>query len=421
MSRIFQPTYTYRGPDGNRMQGKSKKWHIEYRDAQGRTVHRVAGTTEKQARDALKIAEARVWNAKNGVPMDGLDNITCEDLRKRYLTQLRPRVCKGHFENVCRQIDSVLTEAKAVYLIDLSPDAIEAYKSRLATTGLAPRTVNTHLSAIKAMLEWAKMARVIPFNPLDCVSPLPETVKHRKRRPLTVDEQNRLLAVAHSGPYRRAVRCYEGRARVAERSAQNSLPPIQFSQAKMGRLEHAGHRMAIIYHLLLGTGLRVNELRLLRWSDLDLDAALMYLRPETTKNRTGATLPLAPYLVALLKTWRERGGGTDRSAVVSISRSLLKNFYDDLTAANINREDATGRKLDLHCLRHTFAQRLNEIGTDPKTMQALLRHSSATLTLGVYIHQDKSKMVEAVANLLAHGMPPTAIRGAEEALVARLA
>ncbi|MGH7145372.1 MAG: tyrosine-type recombinase/integrase [Planctomycetota bacterium] len=421
MSRVFQPSYTYVGPDGQRVGGKSKKWHIEYRDTQGRTVHRVAGSTEKQAREALKIAEARVWNNKNGVPTEGLNKTPCEDLRNRYLSQLHPRVSKCHYENVRRQIDKILKDAKAVYLVDLSPDALDEYKAHLATTGVAPRTINTHLSAVKAMFEWAKKTRVIPYNPLDCVSPLPETVKHRKRRPLTVDEQQRLLDVARSGPYRRAVRSYEGRARVAERYAKVLCPPVKFRKAKLHRLDYAGEQAVATYQMLLGTGLRVNELRLLLWSDLNLDQGLMHLRPETTKNRKAATVPLAPYLVTLLRAWRERSGGADRATVVAISSRLLENFYDDLEAAGIDREDASGRKLDLHCLRHTFAQRLNDAGIDPKTMQALLRHSSATLTLGVYIHKDKSKMVEAVASLQSLGTPPAAPRVAQDAPASRLA
>jgi site-specific recombinase XerD len=46
-----------------------------------------------------------------------------------------------------------------------------------------------------------------------------------------------------------------------------------------------------------------------------------------------------------------------------------------------------------------FAQRLCASGVDPKTMQGLMRHSSPSLTLKVYVHFDKVRMSNAIMNL----------------------
>ena len=89
--------------------------------------------------------------------------------------------------------------------------------------------------------------------------------------------------------------------------------------------------------------------------------------------------------------------------MIYIPLRLLKNFYDDLKAAGIELLSARGERVDLHSLRHTFAQCLNDLGVDLKTMQAMLRHSSASLTLGVCIHKDESKMAKAVTSLHALG------------------
>ena len=56
-------------------------------------------------------------------------------------------------------------------------------------------------------------------------------------------------------------------------------------------------------------------------------------------------------------------------------------------------------KIDFHSLRHTFATFLVENGTDIKTAQSLLRHSTPALTLQVYTHSRDENLTAAVDNL----------------------
>jgi integrase len=65
----------------------------------------------------------------------------------------------------------------------------------------------------------------------------------------------------------------------------------------------------------------------------------------------------------------------------------------------IDKRDQHGRVVDLHALRHTFGMRLVANGVDIKTTQSLMRHSTASLTLSVYVHKDSQRMEVAVAAL----------------------
>ena len=56
----------------------------------------------------------------------------------------------------------------------------------------------------------------------------------------------------------------------------------------------------------------------------------------------------------------------------------------DLPAAGILYEDASGRVVDFHTLRHTFGTLLSSFGVIPRTAQALMRHSSVDLTMNTY-------------------------------------
>ncbi len=48
--------------------------------------------------------------------------------------------------------------------------------------------------------------------------------------------------------------------------------------------------------------------------------------------------------------------------------------------------DATGKQMDFHALRHTCGTWLAMRGTPLKTIQAIMRHSSITLTMDTYGH-----------------------------------
>ena len=50
----------------------------------------------------------------------------------------------------------------------------------------------------------------------------------------------------------------------------------------------------------------------------------------------------------------------------------------------IPKEDARGRTVDIHTLRHTFGTHLSKNGVPPRSAQAAMRHSSLGLTTNVY-------------------------------------
>jgi integrase len=170
----------------------------------------------------------------------------------------------------------------------------------------------------------------------------------------------------------------------------------------LAQLEDDGRRNALIYGIMLGTGLRKKEVASLTWNDIDLDAGILYARETWTKNRKGARLPLPPDLLAALREWKSSRPPESRvptSPVVPFSDRLLDFLNDDLAAAGIEKCDASGRTVDLHALRHTFGTRLNAAGADVKVIQTLMRHSTPVLTIGTYVHTDTNRLSKAAASL----------------------
>jgi integrase len=387
MGRVYKPKYAYTRADGTRVEKQTEAWYIEYGDASGRWTRRKAGITKEQAQDALRKAEADVLSEKNGLPTRRAADLACNELAQAYLTAQKPRVSAKQWLRFHNQLNAIFQGCRAHMLKDLKPERMESFLCQLADTGFSARTVNSYLQSIKGMLNWAVRTRRLPYNPLDCVARRSELGSRRRvRRALNDDELRRLLASALLGPERRMARAYRG----------GHIP-----SCVQAELDLQGRRNTLIYRVLVETGLRVGEARALTWADVDLDKATLTTRPQWVgnKNKKEETLPCSEGLTAALRDWRAAKPAGDADPVLSMPANFVNTFYDDIEAAGIPRQDAAGRVLDLHALRHTFGSRLVAAGVDIKTVQSLMRHSTPVLTLGIYVHCDRARLRQAVEQL----------------------
>lgn len=423
MGSVFKPKFAWTKRDGTRVEKVTEEWYIGYTDSTGKWIRRKAGITKEQAQDALRKAEMDVLNEKNGLPTQRAGEFRCLDLLNRFLNARRGNVSESYVYQVERHAKDVIQGCRAVTVRQLKPDAVETYLNGLAEGGASPRNVNAHLLIIKTVLRWAVSARLLPYNPLDCIKKRKE-FKVRPRRAMTPAELRAVLDVAVDGPARRKLRVYQNRPR-----KDGTYKPKSVPLALQAELAMQGRNNALAYRLMVEVGLRKSEAASLTWADVDLTAGTLTTRPWWTgnKNDKEETLPLSPGLLDALRRWRELHPQTTK--VVAVSDRLLECFYDDLVAAGIAKRvpleadgnpilvdaegrpcktpakwqidtrDSAGRVLDLHALRHTFGTLLVASGADIKTVQSLMRHSTPALTLAIYIHKDEKRMAQAVAGL----------------------
>ena len=164
----------------------------------------------------------------------------------------------------------------------------------------------------------------------------------------------------------------------------------------------------MFYHTLLLTGLRRSELLALKWQELDLDLAFIYVshslhrlddgtiiikEPKTSRSRRPVDLP--PSLVVLLRQHK-----VEREAeFIIMGKALTEDDFVfshvDGTPLNPNTVSHTFSKitvraglphLRLHDLRHIHATILLKAGTHPRIVQERLGHSSIATTLDIYSH-----------------------------------
>lgn len=163
-----------------------------------------------------------------------------------------------------------------------------------------------------------------------------------------------------------------------------------------------GHRRALLYRLILTTGIRRKEAMTLTAGHLQ--QSRLSLLSHETKNRRQANIDLGPALSAELAT---------------LTGPLFPGTWHDRSAVMVRRDAAaagvtTTTRLDLHSLRHTFitwcAQKFRI-----EITQKLARHSTSVLTLDYYTHA-KNDDINAAAGALEDELNRCAFRCANQML-----
>lgn len=132
-----------------------------------------------------------------------------------------------------------------------------------------------------------------------------------------------------------------------------------------------------LFTLALYTGLRRSDLRLLKWTSVDLSAGVIRLVMRKTKRPV--LLPIVPRVRAALDACRQR---TVMSEYVLLtpegkpySESTIKRYFKTAKAiAGITR------RFRFHDQRHTFASTLASKGINSFTLRDLLGHTSTRTT-----------------------------------------
>lgn len=146
----------------------------------------------------------------------------------------------------------------------------------------------------------------------------------------------------------------------------------------------------------LYTGMRLGEICALQWEDVTEDAFHVHRSMQRIKTENGRwevvlSVPktnnscrlipipelLKPYL---LKNRRNTGYVFEQDNGRFIEPRLMQKKISNVF------EEADISARNFHVLRHTFATRLIEAGSDPKTVSELLGHSAVQITLNKYVH-----------------------------------
>ncbi len=168
-------------------------------------------------------------------------------------------------------------------------------------------------------------------------------------------------------------------------------------------MKRIGQERALLYLFAALTGLRRKEIATLTWGNLDLegDAPTVTVEARYSKNRRKDSVVLSAALAGELIAWRrQRADELGREVLISdpvlhVGRMIVHRLREDCRYVGIEVEDAAGRVVDFHALRHTTATLLSRAKVSPRAAQAHLRHSSITQTMKTYTHLEMLDRVQA--------------------------
>ncbi|WP_433235224.1 site-specific integrase [Actinomadura nitritigenes] len=280
------------------------------------------------------------------------------------------------------------------------------FLTQLAKRGRAPSTIGAYRSLIDHhLVPQLGHVRVQELNADHVESWLQDRAGH-----LTSSS----LSIVH-GLLRRSLRRAERHDKVGRNVAAlvdtlQGLPgrrsrsmTVQQAAALLAQANGGGHRLGAYSVLGLLTGLRTEELRALRWNQVDLDAGAVFVTAaarhtgdtKTPGSRRGVALAAA--VVAVLRAHRARqdaeqaaaGGRYHDAGLVFCrpdgrpltDRHVREQFREMTGAAGL---DASWTPREL---RHSFVSILSDHGVAIETIADLVGHASTDVTEKVYRHQ----------------------------------
>ncbi len=277
-------------------------------------------------------AETQLAAFLQGLAQDGRSSPHTLAAYRRDLRRFA-RWCDTHAVAAWRQVDA---------------EAVRRYAAGLHRQGLAPRSIQRHLSALRALFRHLVRRGLLAGNPaLDIRAP-----RAPRRLPQVpgVDETARLL---------------DGRPR-----------------------RPAAIRDRALFELMYSSGLRLSEAVGLDLGDLRDEGALVRVRGKGDKLRL---VPVGRQARRALADWlplRARLVRAGEPALfVSLRGTRLSRRSVQQRLERLRRERGLARHLHPHMLRHAFATHLLESSGDLRAVQELLGHADIGTTQ-IYTHLD---------------------------------
>ena len=239
-----------------------------------------------------------------------------------------------------------------VNLSDVTSRDVRAWVSVLSEEGIAPRSINRKLTAVRSFFYFLQRQGKLNQN----VARKVHTLKAKKRLPFFVEEEKMTTL----------------------------LDKIEFAN------DFAGLRDKVVIELLYTTGIRRSELLGLTTKSIDWAESSLKVLGKRKKERI---IPLLPECASLIKEYlqeREKISQCDFLIETDTGEKPYANLIYRIVHKYLG-EVTTIDKKSPHVLRHSFATHLLNNGADINDIKELLGHASLAATQ-IYTHNSFEKL-----------------------------
>jgi integrase/recombinase XerC len=272
---------------------------------------------------------------------------------------------------------------------------VRVHAARCHRDGLAPRSIQRRLSAMRGYFNFLIREGVLRQNPAADV----RAPKAPKRLPkaLDVDRMGRLLQKPGAAPAPRARAATGNASPVPPAGARSTraragthagAPPAEVGDSAAEEHAALDVRDLAIMELFYSSGLRLAELVGLQLGDLDLKDRTVRVLGKGSKTRI---VPVGRQALAALQAWlAERAAiarPDERAVFVGRNGRRLGARAVQLRVAEFAKRRGIDVKVHPHLFRHSFATHLLESSQDLRGVQELLGHANISTTQ-VYTHLD---------------------------------
>jgi site-specific recombinase XerC len=352
---------------------RGKCWYYRFTDADGVRRMRKGCPDKRVTEEMLREAETQAAAARSNPKEAAYREHEARPIREHlddYLKSLRSKGnSRGYVRDTGARASRVLDEAKIRHISGLSLSKVQtAIQAIRQQEDLNQGSTNNYIRSIKGFSRWLwKDNRAREHHLAFLATSNPEVDRRRIRRALTPEEAARIIQAAETGPKVHGM---------------------------------TGPDRAALYLTAIGSGFRaMKELKPLTPEsfNLDGDPPTVTAKAAYTKNKKEAVQPIPGWLVDRLRPWLARKApGT--AVFAGMDKRTALRLRVDLKAAGVPYETPEG-VVDFHALRAAYITYLVNSGASVKTCQTLARHSTPSLTIGVYAKASLHDVKGAVEDL----------------------
>lgn len=345
----------YRRKDG-RWEGRYSKGKINGKYRYGSVFGKTYDEVEQKL-DAMKSENSNI---------SAVSEVLFEDIALEWLSVQQPELKVSSYSKYRNLLKSYLIPEFGKFSIQsISRGEVSKFsrmmliEGGMRKKGLSPKTVNSMLSVLKNVLDYASREKGLTVADIGDVS------VRQKQKPM----------------------------RILSRSEQETLN--RYLCAKLNP-----SNLGIL--LCLYTGMRIGEICALKWGDIFIEEQYLFVHQSMQRiQRSGEAekkteiviqspksdcsirrIPLPYEVLQLLISVRKPDEAfllTGMTYSFMEPRCMENQFKSVMKTCGIPN-------MNFHALRHTFATRCVELGFDIKSLSEILGHASVNITLNRYVH-----------------------------------